>query len=68
MTKSGNKIDNNLCSICADSAIDTHLMPCEHSLCRNCFFQCLSENKTCPFCRVEIKGIKEEPDFKIINS
>ena len=68
MIKSGNKIDNNLCSICADSAIDTHLIPCEHSLCRNCFFQCLSENKTCPFCRVEIKGIKEEPDFKIINS
>ena len=68
MTKSGNKIDNNLCSICADSTIDTHLIPCDHSLCRNCFFQCLSENKTCPFCRVEIKGIKEDPDFKIINS
>ena len=67
MTKSGNKIDNNLCTICADSAIDTHLIPCDHSLCRNCFFQCLSENKTCPFCRVEIKGIKEELDFKIIN-
>ena len=64
----GNKIDNNLCNICADSSIDTHLIPCDHSLCRNCFFQCLSENKTCPFCRVEIKGIKEDPDFKIINS
>ena len=66
MTNSGNKIENNLCSICADSAIDTHLVPCDHSLCRNCLFQCLSENKTCPFCRVEIKGIKEDPNFKII--
>ena len=68
ITRSGNKIDNNLCIICADSSIDTHLIPCDHSLCKNCLFQCLSENKTCPFCRVEIKGIKEDPDFKIINS
>ena len=68
MTNSGNKIENNLCNICADSIIDTHLIPCDHSLCRNCLFQCLSENKTCPFCRVEIKGIKEDPNFKIINS
>jgi hypothetical protein len=68
MTKSGNKIEDKLCNICADSVIDTHIIPCDHSLCRNCLFQCLSENKTCPFCRVEIKGIKEDPDFKIINS
>ena len=65
MTKSGNKIEKNICSICADSAIDTHLLPCGHSLCRNCLFQYLSENKVCPFCRVEIKGIKEDPNFKI---
>ena len=67
MTKSGTKIENNLCCICADSAIDTHLIPCDHSLCKNCLFQCISENKACPFCRVEIKGIKEDPNFKIIN-
>ena len=64
-TKSGNKIEKNLCLICADSVIDTHILPCEHSICRNCLFQYLSENKVCPFCRVEIKGIKEDPNFKI---
>ena len=64
-TRSGTKIDNNICPICADSIIDTHILPCEHSLCRNCLFQYLSENKICPFCRVEIKGIKEDPNFKI---
>ena len=59
------RLKKNLCSICADSVIDTHLLPCGHSLCRNCLFQYLSENKVCPFCRVEIKGIKEDPNFKI---
>ena len=65
MTKSGRIIEINLCNICSDNKIDTHLMPCEHTLCRTCLFQCLSENKACPFCRVEIKGIKEDPNFKI---
>jgi hypothetical protein len=64
--KNGTKIDDkNLCSICADSVIDTHILPCGHQLCRNCLFQCLTENKICPFCRIEIKGIKEDPNFKI---
>ena len=65
MTKSGRIIEINLCNICSDSVINTHLIPCDHSLCRTCFFQCLSENKSCPFCRAEIKGIKEDPNFKI---
>ena len=57
--------EKNLCSICADSTIDTHILPCEHSICRNCFYQCLSGNKACPFCRVQIQGIKEDKNFKI---
>ena len=59
------KKDNNLCPICSDSNIDSHLLPCNHAICRNCLYQFLFENKTCPFCRVEIKGIKEDPNFKI---
>ena len=57
--------EKNLCPICADAKIDTHILPCEHSICRNCFFQCLSGNKVCPFCRVKIQGIKEDNNFKI---
>ena len=57
--------EKNICSICADSTIDTHILPCEHSICRNCFYQCLSGNKACPFCRVQIQGIKEDKNFKI---
>ena len=57
--------DKNLCPICIDSEIDTHILPCEHEICRNCFFECLSGNKICPFCRVKIQGIKEDSNFKI---
>ena len=59
------KIEKNICLICADSVIDTHILPCEHAICRNCLFQNLSESKLCPFCRKEIKGIKEDPNFKV---
>ena len=65
VTRSGTKIEKNICTICSDSIIDTHILPCEHTICRNCLFRYLSENKVCPYCRVEIKGIKEDPNFKI---
>ena len=51
---------NNLCPICFDSVINTHLLPCQHLICRNCYLQCMSGNKLCPFCRIKIKGTKEE--------
>ena len=51
--------NNNLCPICVDSVVNTHLLPCQHLICRNCYLQCISGNKLCPFCRVKIKGIKE---------
>ena len=63
--ESETKIGKNICLICADSVIDTHILPCGHSICRNCLFQNLSESKLCPFCRKEIKGIKEDPNFKL---
>ena len=65
ITKSEAKNESNICSICADSIIDTHLLPCGHSLCRNCLFHYLSNNKICPFCRIKIDGIKEDPNLKI---
>ena len=65
LTKSGKKIEINICPICADSIIDTHILPCGHSICNNCLLHYLSENRVCPFCRVEIKGIKEDPNFKV---
>ena len=60
-----NESNNNICPICSDSIIDSHLIPCDHAICRNCFYQHLFENKFCPFCRIEIKGIKEDQNFKI---
>ena len=57
--------DKNLCPICSDSVIDTYILPCEHSICRNCLLSMISGNKVCPFCRTEIKGIKEDKNFHI---
>ena len=56
---------NNICPICIDSTVDTHMLPCGHSICRNCFFQCLSVNKSCPFCRAKIQGIEEDRNLII---
>ena len=52
--------NNKLCLICVDSTVNIHLLPCNHLICRNCYLQCLSGNKLCPFCRITIKGIKED--------
>ena len=65
ITLSEIKTEKNICTICTDSIIDTHILPCEHSICRNCLIHYLSENKVCPFCRIKIEGNKEDPNFKI---
>ena len=52
--------NNNLCPICFDSAANNHLLPCKHLICKNCYLQCISGNKLCPFCRIKIKGTKED--------
>ena len=66
-TKIGNNTDenNNACLICSDAIIDCHISPCGHPICTNCLEQYLFESKKCPFCRTEIKGIMEDPNFKI---
>ena len=65
--KIGNNTDenNNACLICSDAIIDCHISPCGHPICTNCLEQYLFESKKCPFCRTEIKGIMEDPNFKI---
>ena len=55
--------NNNLCPICVDSVANAHLLPCQHLICKNCYLQCLSGNKLCPFCRIKIKGIKEDKKY-----
>ena len=57
--------NNNICLICSDAAADSHISPCGHPICKNCLLQHSLESKTCPFCREEMKGIKEDPNFKI---
>ena len=55
--------NNNLCPICFDSVVDTHLLPCEHLICRNCYLQYISMKKLCPFCRIKIEGTKENKNL-----
>ena len=55
--------NNYLCPICADSTVNIHLLPCNHLICKNCYLQCLYGNKQCPFCRIVIKGIKEDESY-----
>ena len=55
--------NDNFCPICIDSVANAHLLPCQHLICKNCFLQCLSGNKLCPFCRIKIKGIKEDKKY-----
>ncbi|CAL8102307.1 unnamed protein product [Calicophoron daubneyi] len=50
-----------LCKICDANNKDVQLEPCGHLICRNCLLSCQStgHNQTCPFCRLEIKGIED---------
>nr|CAH8870404.1 unnamed protein product [Trichobilharzia regenti] len=50
-----------LCKICDENNKDTQLEPCGHLICKHCLRNCQSKGngQTCPFCRLEIKGIEE---------
>ncbi|CAH8663522.1 unnamed protein product [Heterobilharzia americana] len=50
-----------LCKICDENNKDTQLEPCGHLICKHCLRNCQStgNGRTCPFCRLEIKGIED---------
>ncbi|TPP63831.1 E3 ubiquitin protein ligase CBL [Fasciola gigantica] len=50
-----------LCKICDENNKDVQLEPCGHLICKHCLLNCRSAgcSQTCPFCRLEIKGIED---------
>ena len=58
--------DSNLCPICLDKESDVHASPCDHMFC----FTCIKKlnDRRCPICRKNMKGVKEHPEFKFNNN
>ena len=54
--------DLNICPICLDKENDIHVSPCNHMFC----FACIKKlnDRRCPICRENIKGVVEHPEFK----
>ena len=50
-----------ICGICYENRSDCHVNPCYHTFCFNCIKKI--KNYKCPFCRREMVGIMEYPDF-----
>ncbi|KAF5397423.1 hypothetical protein PHET_09116 [Paragonimus heterotremus] len=50
-----------LCKICDENNKNIQLEPCGHLICKDCLLSCQSSGniRTCPFCRLEVKGIEE---------
>jgi len=46
------------CHICYDKNLSLKFLPCEHSLCYNCFIRL--SNSICPYCREKFIYTKEE--------
>ena len=42
------------CPVCKDIFRDPVLLPCSHSLCRECLQGCLQVKRGCPLCREEV--------------
>lgn len=53
--------DDNLCSICYASPIDTKYVPCGHMSCRICAERQMIQNPTCPLCRAHIDSLVCKP-------
>ncbi len=48
------------CSICLnDKPLTITISKCKHSFCKDCIFQSIAYNKTCPMCRNPIKMIMQ---------
>jgi len=50
--------DENLCTICCFTQIDTEFMPCKHRTCKKCIQTHMLNNQKCPFCNAEILELK----------
>ena len=51
-----------ICSICKEDMKDICLLRCNHVLCLNCIIKWMKENKSCPFCRLDLSDIELEPN------
>ena len=55
------KEKNDICPICYDFIfLKTYIEPCSHFFCKKCINMWYKKNKTCPYCRSNIKGLFEE--------
>jgi ankyrin repeat protein len=53
-------IDQNLCIICKDCAVEVVFIPCKHQICcYSCAERCHDEWRACPLCRGNIKNIEK---------
>ncbi|OHS98665.1 hypothetical protein TRFO_34885 [Tritrichomonas foetus] len=43
--------DDDTCAICYDAKVDTIILPCGHTICRECSNTWFKEATECPFCR-----------------
>ena len=70
-TNSIEENERNLCPICLsdDNSNFVHINDCGHEIHLECLKQQLQSrsfnSKKCPLCRRRIKGIKEDPNFKV---
>ena len=62
MIDSQDQKESKRCPICFDNYSDCHVTPCGHMFC----FDCIKKFKDlrCPFCRKEMTGVLEYPNFK----
>lgn len=51
-----------VCAICQDEIKDICLLRCNHVLCLNCIVKWMKENKSCPFCRLDLSDIEFEQE------
>ena len=43
--------DDNICGICYETPVNTIILPCGHTICKQCAYKWFEEATECPFCR-----------------
>ena len=63
-----------ICKICYSNYDDENkkpviMTPCSHTICKSCLSNILLLNKTCPFCKKEIKGDISDikPNYELVD-